>query len=373
MTVRSARRRARSLTLAIGTILGLAVAAATGNAAQAAVVPTVTLGTAASFGVLAGSTVTNTGPTVVNGLSVGVNPGSAVVGFPPGVITAPGVKHVNDAVAVQAQADVTTAYLDAAGRTPAPADSGLTDLSGKTLAPGVYQGGELGLTGTVTLDNRTDPDAVFIFQAASSLITGSSSVVAFTTPHVSCNVFWQVTSSATLGAGSNFAGTILALSSVTANTGATIRGRLFARTGAVTLDNNTIIPTACAAVGPTTTPTTPTTPTTATSTSRSTSTRTPTNPNQSQITTSGSRITPSTTPTTSSLTSGRRTTGSSSTNTVGSGSTTPTTTSPGLAITGRDVGGPLLVGILSVVAGGGVLLIAARRRSTDGRHEPGSS
>jgi len=227
-------------------VLGVAAAATFGlpGVAGAAVVPTVQLGVVESFGVLGGSTVTNTGPTTVNALDVGVSPGPAIVGFPPGIITPPGVEHQTDAVASKAQSDALTAFNDAAGRSSAPADQGLTDLAGRTLQPGVYQG-NLSLTGTVTLDNSTAPDAVFIFQASSTLITASGSVVKFTTPHASCNVFWQVGSSATLGTNSTFVGTVLARASVTAQTGATVTGRLLAQTAAVTLDSNTINAPSC--------------------------------------------------------------------------------------------------------------------------------
>jgi len=228
-------------------VLGVAAAATfvLPGVAAAAVVPTVGLGAVVSFGVLGGSTVTNTGPTTVNALDVGVSPGPAIVGFPPGIITPPGVEHQTDAVASKAQSDALTAFNDAAGRSPAPADKGLTDLTGRTLQPGVYQG-NLSLTKTVTLDNSTAPDAVFIFQASSTLITSSGSVVKFTAPHASCNVFWQVGSSATLGTHSTFVGTVLARASVTAQTGATVTGRLLASTGAVTLDTNLIKTPLCA-------------------------------------------------------------------------------------------------------------------------------
>ncbi len=264
MRSHTARVAARGLAFAVAALVGLAVTFGGAGVAGAAVVPTVGLGTAAGFGVLGGSTVTNTGPSTINRLNVGVSPGTAITGFPPGVITPPGVQHRADPAAAKGQGDALTAFNDAAGRSAAAVDRGLTDLVGKTLQPGVYQG-NLSLTGTVTLDNRTNPDAVFIFQASSTLITGSGSVVKFTTPHPSCNVFWQVGSSATLGTGSTFVGTVLAHVSITAQTGATVTGRLLAATGAVTLDTNVITAPSCAPPS-TTSSTPPTTPTSGTST-----------------------------------------------------------------------------------------------------------
>ena len=226
-----------------------AVLVGTASAAQ----PPVGLGSATSFAVLAGSTVTNTGPTVITG-DLGVSPGSAVTGFPPGIDN--GVMHIADAVAGLAQVDVTDAYNDAAGRIPVTAVP--ADLAGMVLVAGVYGGPTLGLTGTVTLDAQGDPNAVFVFQSASTLITASSSVVALVTGAHPCNVYWQVGSSATLGTGSTFVGTTMALTSIAAQTGATVQGRLLARNGAVTLDSNVITAPNCAVVPPTTTTTTST-------------------------------------------------------------------------------------------------------------------
>jgi LPXTG-motif cell wall-anchored protein len=226
-----------------------------GGRAEAAEAP-VGLGTAESFAVLAGTTVTNTNPSVISG-DLGVSPGSAVVGFPPGQVNN-GTIHAADAVAAQAQADTTIAYNDAAGRaTTGPASA---DLAGQTLVGGVYTGPTIGLTGTVTLDAQGDPNTVWVFQAASTLITSPSSVVSLINGADPCNVYWQVGSSATLGTNSTFAGTILALTSITATTGANIQGRLLARNGAVTLDNNTITRPTCAP--PTTTTTSPSSTTT---------------------------------------------------------------------------------------------------------------
>ena len=215
------------------------------SGASAAQAP-VNLGTAASFAVLAGSTVTNTGPSTING-NLGVDPGSAVTGFPPGTVN--GTQHDADAVALQAQSDLTTAYNDAASRTPAA--SVPADLSGETLVPGVYNNASaLGLTGTVTLNAEGNPDAVFIFQAGTTLTTLSGTHVALTGGAQACNVFWQVGSSATLGTNSTFVGNILALQSITVATGATIYGRALARNGAVTLDDNTITAANCATTSP---------------------------------------------------------------------------------------------------------------------------
>jgi hypothetical protein len=179
---------------------------------------------------------------------IGLSPGSAVTGFPPGTVN--GTIHAADAVALQAQADLTTAYNDAAGRATSATVS--ADLGGQKLVPGVYTGGTLGLTGTLTLDAQGDPQAVFVFQSASTLITASSSRVVVINGGSACRVFWQVTSSATLGTSSVFVGTVLALTSVTATTGAVIFGRLLARNGAVTLDSNQMNRPSCTAATPAT-------------------------------------------------------------------------------------------------------------------------
>ena len=216
-------------------IAAMAAVIVTQSDASAAQSP-VNLGTAGNFAVLAGTTVTNTGPSHITG-DLGVSPGTAVTGFPPGVIT--GTQHDGDAVAFQAQADLTTAYNDAAGRTPDTSVSG--DLGGLTLTPGVYNSvSSLGMTGTLTLDAQGDPSAVFIFQMGSTLGTAAASQVVLTGGAQASNVFWQVGSSATLGANSTLAGNILALTSITVSADATIDGRALAINGAVTLDTNTI-------------------------------------------------------------------------------------------------------------------------------------
>jgi hypothetical protein len=228
----------RAALLAVASLVALALLATNALAAQ----PPVGLGTADSFAVLAGQTVTNTGPTTING-DLGVMPGSAIPGFPPGKVN--GAIHAADAVALQAQSDLTTAFNDAAGRTPPALLS--ADLSGLTLTAGVYKApGALGLTGALTLDAQGDPNAVFIFQAASTLITASASHVNMINGAQPCNVFWQVGSSATFGTTSVFVGTVMALTSISLNNGVTLQGRALARNGSVTLINDTITAAHCA-------------------------------------------------------------------------------------------------------------------------------
>ncbi len=213
------------------------VAASTVTAASA-----VGLGTAGSFAVLAGSAVTNTGPSVISG-DLGVYPDASVIGFPPGIVI--GTVHPADAVALQAQSDLTTAYNNAAGQ-PCDTDLSGQDLVGMTLTTGVYCFSSTAqLTGTLTLNAENNPDAVFIFQIGSSLTTASTSTVSFINGAQQCNVFWQVGASATIGTASQFAGNIMALTSISMTTGATLEGRALARNGAVTLDTNVITRATC--------------------------------------------------------------------------------------------------------------------------------
>jgi uncharacterized protein with beta-barrel porin domain len=194
--------------------------------------------TAASFGVLAGSTITNTGPTVIFG-DIGTFPGLAIVGFPPGTLT--GATHAGDAAAQQAQLDNTNAYLDLMGR---PTTANLTgqDLGGLLLTPGVYSfNSSAQLTGTLVLNAQGNPNSVFIFNIGSTLTTASASRILLINGASGSNVFWRVGSSATLGTTTTFIGDILALTSITLNTGATITcGAALAQNGAVTLDTNTV-------------------------------------------------------------------------------------------------------------------------------------
>jgi type VI secretion system secreted protein VgrG len=240
-------------------VLALIVGASS-TAALASTAPG--LGKATSFAVLAGTTVTNTGPTVITG-DLGVSPGTAVTHFPPGTVTGGAQYTGATSLAGSAQSDLTTAYLDAFG-SPCEHDvtAGGGELGGKTLIPGTYcSSSALKLTGTLILSGS----GVFIFKAASSkLTTASGSTVSLTNGAQPCNVFWQIGSSAVIGSTTTFVGTIMALTSISLANGAKIAGRALARNGAVTLINNKITaPTTCNAA------------TVSTSTSTSTPTPTP--------------------------------------------------------------------------------------------------
>jgi hypothetical protein len=203
---------------------------------------TILLGTAGSYAVLAGASVVNTGSSVLTGnvgLSPGVSPGCAVGGFPPGKVN--GTINKCNGPAAQAQSDLTAAYLATKGLTPTKTLTG-TDLGGLVLTPGVYFFADSAqLTGALTLDSLGNPNAQFVFQIGSTLTTASSSDVDVINGGNDGNVFWQVGSSATLGTTTEFAGNILALTSITLNTGASIGcGRALARNGTVTLGTNVI-------------------------------------------------------------------------------------------------------------------------------------
>jgi hypothetical protein len=237
----------------IGTLALTASLAVVLTTSALAAPSSVGLGTATSYAVLAGTTITNTGPTKITG-DIGLHPGSAVSGF--SSVTYVGAIHLASGAALQAKNALVTAYNDAAGRTPATTIA--TELGGQVLKAGVYNStaGTFGVTGTLTLDAEGDAGAVFIFQAASTLITAPGSSVVLTNGATACNVFWQVGSSATLETTTSFKGTIMALTSIALKTGATLQGRALARNGAVTLDTNVISSAACA---PPTAPTIPNT------------------------------------------------------------------------------------------------------------------
>jgi len=222
--------------------IGLAAVMAVLLAGTALAAATVNLGSAESFAVLAGTTITNTGATTITG-DVGLQPGKAVTGFT--TVTLHGAQHLGDAVALSAKNALVTAYNDAAGAKPVTKVA--TELGGTTVKPGVYASDTLGLTGTLTLDG----EGLYIFQAASTLITASGSKVALIGGASACNVYWQVGSSATLGTTTSFKGTIMALTSIALNNGATLQGRALAQNGAVTMDHNTISSSACSAPSPT--------------------------------------------------------------------------------------------------------------------------
>lgn len=247
-------RRTRAI-LATGMAAALAVGIlSAGQAVLAAGTSTVGLGTAAPFAILAGTpAITNTGSSTITG-NVGIDPAAAVTGFPPGKIN--GTTHAADAVAVKAKSDLTAAYGDAAGRVSTATHG---TLGGLTLVAGVYNAGgtTLGLTGTLTLDAKNNKNAVWIFQATSDLVTASSSTVRVINGGQACNVFWQVTSSATLGSGSTFVGTIMALTSITMASGVTVNGRALARNGEVTLINDRITRPTCKAATATASPVAP--------------------------------------------------------------------------------------------------------------------
>ena len=199
----------------------------------------VILASAGNYVVIAGATITNTGATNITG-DMGLSPGSAVTGFPPGIIV--GTKHIADPSAAQAKLDLTTAYNNAKGRTVGPV-SVTGNLGGMTLAPGLYKStSSLAISsGDLTLDAQGNADAVWIFQMASTLTTTSGRKVILSGGAKAANIFWQVGSSATLGTTSVFKGTIMADQSITMNTGASLEGRVLARIGAVTLNGNTIV------------------------------------------------------------------------------------------------------------------------------------
>jgi hypothetical protein len=354
--------------LAAGTsallLAGGLLIAAPAYAAQAKV----GLGTAASYSVLGGASVTNTGATTLQD-NVGVSPGTSITGFPPGIVG--GVRHAADAPALQAQSDLTTAYNDAASRAMT-ANVGST-LGGKKLVSGVYTASSsAGLTGTLTLDAKGDPTAVFIFQIGSTLTTASASSVSMINGAQPCNVFWQIGSSATLGTNSDFVGTILAHTSISVTTGVTVQGRALARTGSVTLDTDVFTTPACLRTLPTsTTAVTPTA--TATNTNGGPGPGTGTGTGTS--TDVGGGPGGSTTP----RNAGHGTTTNAGAIVAATSTTGPGTTGPGATVNGRPNGVPLTTRLAStglsplfvpslvlapiLLLGGGLLLIFGRRRT----------
>lgn len=316
------------------------------NAAQ----PTVNLGSTSNFAVLAGSGITNTGPTTVSGTAggdMGSDPTPAFTGDT--LVTTTGTKYTApSAVATAAKTALITAYDDAAGRTPATTVT--ADLGGQTLVGGVYNAAAaMALTGTLILDGQNNPDAVWIFQAGSTLTTASSSVVQLINGAQPCHVFWQVGSSATFGTSSDFTGHVLALTSITATTGATFKGQLLARNGAVTLDTNTITNDVCAAAV-TPTPTASATPSSTPVVTPPTETVAPpvVTPSATPTETPSASATPSTSP--SEVASASPT----PVETTETGGELPNTETPWLNV--------LAVG-LGVILAGGAILFFRRKRS----------
>lgn len=200
--------------------------------------PTVVLGSAAAFAILAGAGVTNTGGTIVTG-DLGTDPTGTVDGFPPGVVI--GEIHAADPISALAKIDLTTAYNDAQGRSTGSI-SLPGDLSGLTLAPGLYTNSTSVMlsTGNLTLDAQGDENAVFILQMGSTLNTLPGTQVILSGGAQAANIFWSVGTSATLGTNSIFYGNILADQSISLNTGAVLYGRALTRIAAVTLQTNVV-------------------------------------------------------------------------------------------------------------------------------------
>ena len=316
------------------------------------------LGTAAAASVVAGSTVTNTGSSTLSG-DLDVYPGTAVVGFPPGTIG--GTQNTGGPTGGPANVaanDVTSAYLQAmAAPTTAVMNA---DLGGQSLSPGVYSASSgMSLTGTLTLVGTAN--SVFIFQAVSTLITASGSRVVLSGGVQACNIYWQVGSSATIATTTSFVGNILALTSITMQTGATLEGRALAQNGEVSLNDNTITSPTCNVSSPTTTTTTAGTTTTTAGTTTTTAGTTTTTGVGATTTTARSGTTPTTTP---------KSSPSNTTTTVAGLGVNTTTTAPPLVGAPVTGGGPLLptgspwpiVGLLGIGFGGGLALYAGSRR-----------
>lgn len=326
------------------TVFALGMSAFLGAPYALAAQAPVGLGTADSFAVLAGSGITNTGPTTITG-DVGTFPTPSETGF--GSVTLIGTNHAGDAVTQGAKNDLVAAYNDAAGRTPVT--NVPVELGGSTLLAGVYTSPTLGLTGTLSLDAEGNPDAQFIFLAGSTLITESNSRVLLLNGADPCRVVWQVSSSATFKTGTRFIGDVLAYTSITAQTAATFQGRLLARNGAVTLDTNTITNANCAVPA---------------SISPSPNPSTSTEPTESAIETPTPTATPGTIAPSASPSSPTGIPGAASGPPAGPGSETPSKPSfpPFLAVTGMTILALLGAGLALLNLGG-----AARVAGPGGR------
>ena len=207
---------------------------------QATNMASVSLAGSSGLAILAGSSITSTGATNITG-DIGLSPGSSIGGFPPGILN--GDQHINDAISNQAKLDLTAAYNDAAGRTSTDIVTLSGNIGGLTLTPGLYKStSSLAISsGDLTFDAKGNPDAVFIIQIATTLTTTSGRKVILSGGALASNIYWQVGSSATFGTTSVFKGTVMAMQSITLNTGATLEGRALARTGAITMAGNTVV------------------------------------------------------------------------------------------------------------------------------------
>jgi Ice-binding-like len=326
MSNRSHHRRLRRAGLAVAAVLALGAIPAVAQAAP------VNLATASPFAVLGGAEVTNTGPSVLKG-ALGVSPGTSLTGFAlPATVL--GATHANDAVASQAQADLTTAF-GVAGEQAVPPGNELTgiDLGGLTLTPGAYNySSSAQLTGQLTLNAQGDPNAQFVFIVGSTLTTASASSVILINGASPCNVFWKIGSSATFGEATQFQGNVLAHEDISVNDAVHVEGRLLAAR-AITLINDVIDNSKCAA---------------STETESETGTTTPSTTTTSGVPSSGGVATT----TTASTTSGTPTTRKSTTANGGSGNQktpTPTGSAKGTSTVTRGAAGPN--GTMVTVAG----------------------
>lgn len=212
----------------------------TGIPTQTTVQPTVPLAGASTFAILAGSSITSTGATVITG-DLGLSPGSSVGGFPPGILN--GTQCINNAAANQAKTDLITAYNNAKDRTCTDMVTLSGNIGGLTLTPGLYKStSSLAISsGDLTFDAKGNSNAVFIIQIASTLTTTPGRKVILSGGALPSNIFWQVGTSATFGTTTEFKGTVIALQSITFNTGATLTGRAMAINGAVVMAGNTVV------------------------------------------------------------------------------------------------------------------------------------